>query len=228
VKKLRILIADDHGLVRRGAAAVLRLRHGWNVVGEAANGREAVEKAIKLKPDVAILDIGMPELDGLEATRQIVGALPDTKVLVLTMHESDQMVRRALDAGARGYLLKSDLTGCLAKAVKAIAEGKRFLTPKVSEIVLDGFLRTSSERPQGERRGKRTTPREIEIIRLLTEGRSNKQIAALLGIRVRTVETHRTNIMLKLGLHSLADLIHYAIREGLHKGVESVQSAESR
>jgi DNA-binding NarL/FixJ family response regulator len=226
VKKLRILIADDHGLVRRGAAAVLRFRRGWSVVGEAANGREAVEMAIKLKPDVAILDIGMPELDGVEATRQIVGAVQETKVLVLTMHESDQMVRRALDAGARGYLLKSDLTDCLAKAVKAIAEGKRFLTPKVSEIVLDGFLKTRSEHQQGERRGTRTTPREIEIIRLLAEGKSNKEIAAQLGIRLRTVETHRANIMLKLGLHSLAGLIHYAIRQGLHKGVEPVPPTE--
>jgi len=141
LKKIRILIADDHGLVRRGAGSVLRSRHGWRVVGEAANGREAVERAIKLKPDVAILDVGMPELDGLEATRQILEAIPDTKVLVLKMHESDQMVRRALETGAHGYLLKSDLTECLVKAVKDIAAGKRFLTPKVSEIVLDGFLR---------------------------------------------------------------------------------------
>src|SRR4029077_19574653 len=140
---------------------------------------------------------------------------PDTKVLVLTMHESDQMVRRALDAGASGYLLKSDLTDSLRKAVKAVVEGKRFLTPKVSEIVLHGFLRTKSEHPHRERAGTRTTPREIEIIRLLAEGKTNKEIAALLGIAVRTVETHRSRIMLKLDLHSLAELIHYAIRQGL-------------
>jgi DNA-binding NarL/FixJ family response regulator len=219
VKKLRILIADDHGLVRRGAVAVLRARNGWRVVGEAANGREAVEKAIKLKPDVAILDIGMPELDGFEATQQIVEAVPDTKVLVLTMHESDQMVRRALDAGARGYLLKSDLTEYLSKAVKAIAAGKRFLTPKVSEIVLDGFLRTKNAHERKDQRSTRTTPREMEIVRLLAQGKSNKEIAAQLGITVRTVETHRAKIMLKLDLHSLADLIHYAIRQGLHKGL---------
>ncbi len=143
------------------------------------------------------------------------------------MHESDQLVRRALDAGARGYLLKSDLTECLVKAVRAIADGKRFLTPKVSEIVLDGFLRTKSEHQQRERAGARTTPREIEIIRLLAEGKMNKEIAAQLGITVRTVETHRAKIMLKLGLHSLADLIHYAIRQGLHKEIESASSAES-
>ena len=220
--KLRILIADDHGLMRRGTRALLEARHGWRVVGEAANGREAVEKAIKLKPDVAIVDISMPEMDGVEVVRQIREAVPDTKVLVLTMHESDQMVRRALEAGARGYLLKSDLADCLAKAVKTVSEGKRFLTPKVSEIVLKGFLKTRSQHEEGERAGARTTPREIEIIRLLAEGKANKEIAAMLGITVRTVETHRAKIMLKLGLHSLADLIHYAIRQGLvaHEGAE--------
>lgn len=227
MKRLRILIADDHGLVRRGARTVLRSRRGWRVVGEAANGREALHKAIKLKPDVAILDISMPEMDGIEATREILNAVPDSKVLVLTMHESDQLVRRALEAGASGYLLKSDLTDCLAKAVKAIAEGKRFLTPRVSEIVLDGFLRKRSEHRHGERRRTRITPREIEIVRLLAEGKSNKEIAAQLRITVRTVETHRAKIMLKLGLHSVADLIHYAIKEGLYQAVGSAQSAAS-
>jgi DNA-binding NarL/FixJ family response regulator len=215
MKRLRILIADDHGLVRRGARAVLHSRPGWTVVGEATNGREAVQKAIELKPDVAVVDIGMPELDGVEVTRQIREAVPNTKVLVLTMHESDQMISRALDAGACGYLLKSDLTGSLPKAVKAIAEGKRFLTPKVSEIVLEGFLVTRSQHQQGERAGTRTTPREIEIIRLLAEGKSNKEIASQLAIAVSTVETHRAKIMLKLGLHSLAELIHYAMRHGI-------------
>jgi DNA-binding NarL/FixJ family response regulator len=215
VKKLRILVADDHGLVRRGARAVLHSRRDWRVVAEAANGLEAVEMARELKPDVAIVDIGMPGLDGVEVTRQIREAVPDTKVLVLTMHESDQMVRRALDAGARGYLLKSDLTKCLTKAVRAVSEGKRFLTPKVSEIVLEGFLKPKGQHQQGGRAGDRATPREIEIIRLLAEGKSNKEIAALLGITVRTVETHRAKIMLKLGLHSLAELIHYALRNGI-------------
>jgi len=136
-------------------------------------------------------------------------------LLVLTMHESDQMVRRVLDAGANGYLLKSDLTECLIKAVKAVSGGNRFLTPKVSDIVLDGFLKTKGQRQRGERAGARTTPRELEIIRLLAEGRSNKEIAAQLGIAVRTVETLRARIMLKLGLHSLAELIHYAMRRGI-------------
>jgi len=214
VKKLRILVADDHELVRRGALGVLHSRRGWRVVGEAASGREAVEKTIKLKPDVAIMDISMPELDGVEVVRQIREAVPSTKVLVLTMHESDQMVQRALDAGAHGYMLKSDLTDCLPKAVKTVSEGKRFLTPKVSEIVLEGFLKTKTQH-QAERAAARTTPRETEIIALLAAGKSNKEIAAQLKITVRTVETHRAKIMLKLGLHSLVELIHYAMRHGI-------------
>ena len=214
MKNLRVLIADDHELVRRGARAVLHSQPGLRVVGEAVNGRDAVEKAIKLKPDVAVLDISMPDLDGVEVTRRILKEVPITKVLVLTMHESDQMVKHALDAGARGYILKSDLTKCLAKAVKAVSEGKRFLTPKVSEIVLDGFLNTSSQHHGGQV-GVRPTPREMEIISLLAQGKANKEVAAQLGITVRTVQTHRSKIMLKLGFHSLADLIHYAIRNGI-------------
>jgi len=152
VKKLRILIADDHGLVRRGARSVLQSRRGWRVVGEAANGREAVEKAIELKPDVAVVDIGMPDLDGVEVTRQIRDAVPNTKVLVLTMHDSDQMVRRALDAGARGYILKSDLTDSLPKAVKAIAEGKRFQRPKYPKSCWKGFSRKEASMNRGSGR----------------------------------------------------------------------------
>ena len=215
MKTIRILIADDHALVRRGARALLHSRRGWRVVGEAANGREAVEKARGLKPDVAIVDIGMPELDGVEVARQMRETVPDTKVLVLTMHESDQMVRRALEAGALGYLLKSDLTECLPRAMEAVSKGKRFLTPKVSEIVLEGFLKAGGQLQQEGRAGPRVTPRELEIIRLLAEGKVNKEVSALLGITVRTVETHRAKIMLKLGLHSIADLIHYAIRNGI-------------
>jgi two-component system, NarL family, response regulator NreC len=215
VKKLRILIADDHGLVRRGIREVLHSRPGWRVVGEAANGHEAVAKAIELKPDVAVVDIGMPELDGIEAARQIREAVPETKILILTMNESDNLIRRALDAGANGYVLKSDLTDTLPKAMEAIIAGKRFLTPKVSEIVLDGFLNRTGQHHPVEGTGTRTTPRETEIIRLLAGGKTNKEIAAMLQITARTVETHRSKIMLKLGVHSLAELIHYALRHEL-------------
>ena len=222
-KPLRILVADDHELVRRGIRGLLRARRGWTVVGEAMNGREAVEKANRLKPDVAILDISMPDLDGLQATRRIREAVPTTEVVVLTMHESDQMVHRVLDAGARGYVLKSDLATHLVKAVKDVCAGKMFLTPRVSDIVVRGFLATGEESDPTEHSQARPTPREVEIIRLLAEGKANKEIAAKLGITIRTVETHRAKIMLKLGLHSLAELIHYAIR---HKIFTSPSSAE--
>lgn len=181
-------------------------------MGESANGEEAVAKAKKLKPDLAILDIGMPNLDGLEATRQIREVSPRTKILILTMHESHQMVRRVLEAGARGYVLKSDLPAQLVKAVKSVAQGKIFLTPKVSEIVLEGFLKAGQKPQRADRSRTGPTPREVEIIRLLAQAKGNKEIAAELGIAVRTVETHRAKVMLKLGLHSLAELIHYAIR----------------
>jgi DNA-binding NarL/FixJ family response regulator len=214
-KKLRILIADDHELVRRGIRGLLRAQGLWKVAGEAASGREAVEKARKLKPDVIILDIGMPDLDGLEATRQIREAAPNTEILVLTMHQSTQMVRRVLEAGARGYVLKSDLAGHLVKAVNCVSKGKVYLTPKVSEIVLKAFLDTGTEAHRAFSSRVRPTPREAEIIRLLAEGKANKMIATELGITVRTVETHRSKIMLKLGLHSLTQLVHYAIRHNL-------------
>jgi|ERR1700730_6593793 len=208
-KRLRILVADDHELVRRGIRGLLRARRGWTVVGEAVNGREAIEKANRLKPDVAILDISMPDLDGLQATRRIREAVPTTRVVVLTMHESDQMVRRVLDAGAHGFVLKSDLAKHLAKAVKDVCAGKQFLAPRVSDIVLKGFLRAPNQVGHSQ---ARPTPREVEVIRLLAEGKANKEIAARLGITIRTVETHRAKIMLKLGLHSLTELIRYAIR----------------
>jgi DNA-binding NarL/FixJ family response regulator len=214
-KKLRILVADDPELVRRGIGGLLRARRGWKVVGLAASGREAVEKATKLKPDIVIVDVAMPDLDGIQATREIRKANPNTEVVILTMHESDQLVRRVLDAGARGYVLKSDLAAQLPKAVKNVAARKLFLTPKVSDIVLKGFLNTEYQTERGKDSQALPTPREMEIIRLLAEGNANKRIAAELGITVRTVETHRANIMLKLGLHSLTELIHYAIRHEL-------------
>src|SRR5216684_1341911 len=211
-KQLRILVADDHELVRRGIRGLLRGRRGWRVIAEAANGREALEKANKLKPDVVIVDVSMPELDGLQATRQIRETTPNTEVVVLTMHESDQMVRRVLEAGARAYVLKSDLAAHLVNAVEDVSAGKLFLTPRVSDIVLKGFLKTGGPSEPKEHSQTRPAPREVEIIRLLAEGKANKKIATELGITVRTVETHRAKIMLKLGLHSLTELIHYAIR----------------
>jgi DNA-binding NarL/FixJ family response regulator len=210
--KLRILVADDHELVRRGIRGLLRARQGWRVIAEAANGQEAVEKANRLKPDVAIVDVSMPGMDGLQATRQIRETSPKTEVVVLTMHESDQMVRRVLDAGALGYVLKSDLAPHLVKAVREVSAGKLFLTPKVSGIVMKGFLKTGNPSDPAQHSHNRPTPREFEIIRLLAEGNANKKIAAALGITTRTVETHRARIMLKLGLHSIAELIHYAMR----------------
>jgi DNA-binding NarL/FixJ family response regulator len=212
-KRLRILVADDHELVRRGIRGLLCARRGWTVVGEAMNGLEAVEKANRLKPDVAILDISMPDLDGLQATRRIRDAVPTTEVVVLTMHESDQMVRRVLDAGALGYVLKSDLPTQLVKAVKDVSAGKQFLTPRISDIVLKGFLKTGNQVDTMWRSQVRPTSREVEVIRLLAEGKANKEIAIRLGITIRTVETHRAKIMLKVGVHSLAELIHYAIRQ---------------
>jgi len=221
--RLRLLIADDHELVRHGIRALLQAHRGWTVVGEAADGNEAVRKAQSLKPDLAILDITMPYVDGLEATRQIMQAAPKTKVLILTMHESDQMVRRVLEAGARGYVLKSDLAAHLVDAVEDIVRGRLSLTPKVSEIVVQGFLKAERESKQNEHAKVRPTPRELEIIRLLADGKANKEIASALGITVRTVETHRAKIMLKLGLHSLTEVIQYAIR---HKIIPAPSTSE--
>jgi DNA-binding NarL/FixJ family response regulator len=215
LKRLRILIADDHELVRHGIRALLQSRHEWKVVGEAVNGLEAVEKAKKLKPEVAILDIGMPDLDGLAATRQLRKDTPNTKTVILTMHNSPVMVRRALEVGACGYVLKSDLRKDLVEAVKSVSRGRLFLTPKVSDIVLSAFIQSEKESNSKERAEAKPSVRELEIIRHLAEGKVNKEIAAELGITVRTVETHRTRIMLKLGVHSVVQLIHYAIRHRL-------------
>lgn len=212
-QKLRMLIADDHELVRHGIRALLQAHRGWKVVGEAADGTEAAEKARKLKPDIAILDIGMPQMDGLEAARLIRESAPKTRVLILTLHESEQMVRRVLETGARGYVLKSDLAAHLVKAVKNISRGIFYLTPKVSEIALEVLLRSADESKQGERLQPQPTLRENQVMRLLAEGKSNKEIATALGIAVRTVETHRAKVMSKLGFHSLTELVHYAIRK---------------
>ncbi len=211
-KKIRILVADDHELVRQGIRGLLQSEPALRVVGESADGRETITKARKLKPDIAILDIGMPVQDGLEATRQMREAAPETKILILTMHDSDQMVRRVLEAGALGYVLKSDLAKHLIRAVKSVSKGKVYLTPKVSEIVLDGFIKSANKSQELGSPQNHLTEREISVVRLLTEGKANKEIAAALQISVRTVETHRARILRKLGLHSLSELLNYAFR----------------
>jgi two-component system response regulator NreC len=210
--KLRILVADDHALMRSGIRMLLESKPGWKVVSEAATGRQAIEQAIKLEPDVAIVDIELPDLDGLEAIRQIREATPNTQVLTLTMHDSGQMIRRALQAGARGYVTKADLPTQLVKAVMRVAEGEVFLTSAASETVMQELLKGGKEFSRPDASPGHPTPRQFEIIRLLAEGKENKEIAAVLGITVRTVESHRAQIMLRLGFHSLTELVHYAIR----------------
>jgi DNA-binding NarL/FixJ family response regulator len=208
---LRILIADDHEVVRQGVKSLLVKQPGWEVCAEAANGREAVQKARQHKPQVAVLDITMPELNGLEAARQILKACPKTEVLILTVHESEQLVREILSAGAHGYVLKSDAGHDLVAAIESLSQGRTFFTSKVSKIVMQGLRSATTTRASTAERLE-LTPREREIIQLIAEGSSNKEVANTLGLSVKTVETHRTNLMRKLGLHSVVDVIHYAIR----------------
>jgi DNA-binding NarL/FixJ family response regulator len=209
---LRILVADDHELMRWGIRELLQSQRGWRVVAEAANGVEAVEKARKLRPDVAILDIEMPELNGLKAIRQIREAAPDTHVFTLTVHESGQMMQRALEAGACGYVKKSDLATELVKAVRNVSQGKLPLRPEVSEAVVNDSLKAEAESPATKTSQVQPTSRQLQIIRLLAEGKCNKEVAAALNISVRTAETHRARIMRKFDFRSLVELVHFAIR----------------
>jgi DNA-binding NarL/FixJ family response regulator len=210
---VRILVADDHEVVRQGLRGLVEAQPGWQVVGEAVDGREAVEKAKQLRPDIVVLDVSMPNLNGLEATRQIRKAVPDTEVLILTMHDSEPLVRDVLEAGARGYVLKSDAGRELVTALQAVLKHRPYLTSRVSEIVLDGYIRNgSAAQPSRAPRAVRLSPREREIAQLLAEGKSNKEVAATLDISVKTAETHRTNLMRKLDLHSISELVRYAIR----------------
>jgi len=210
----RILLADDHEVVRAGLRALLEEQNGWEVVAEAVDGRDAVDKASKLKPDVVVIDIAMPSLNGLEAVRQIIKAVPHTKVLVLTMYDSDPLIQQVLQAGARGYLLKSDAGRDLVSAIDALRRNKTFFTPKVSQMVLEGYLdKSPKEREvEGEPESLRLTSRQREIVQLLAEGKSSKEVAAVLGLSVKTAETHRANIMRKLDCHSVTELVRYAIR----------------
>ena len=205
---LRILVADDHDVVRRGLKSVLEDQPGWEVCAEANNGRQAVDRARQFKPDVVVLDITMPELNGLEAARQIRRLLPETEVIVLTVHESEELVQEVLRAGARGYVLKSDAGRDLVAAIHAVRQHKTFFTSKVSRIYSEASLKSED----GESAGRPLTPREREIVQLLAEGKSNKEVADVLSISVKTVETHRTNIMRKLHLHSVSELVRYAVR----------------
>lgn len=210
---VRILVADDHEVVRRGVRGLLEAQAGWQVCEEAVDGREAVEKARKSSPDVAILDIGMPGLNGLEAARQIRKVCPRSEVLILTMHESEQVVQEVLAAGARGYVLKSDAGRDLVAAVESLSHHRTFFTSSVAELVLRKYL--DGETDGGKRDASFLTPREREVVQLLAEGKGNKEVADTLKISVRTADTHRTNIMRKLGCHSLSDLVRYAIRNNI-------------
>jgi DNA-binding NarL/FixJ family response regulator len=208
---LRILLADDHDIVRRGLKDLLEQHAGWQVCAEASNGREAIELALQHRPHVAVIDLSMPELNGLEATRRIRQSLPDTEVLIFTMHESEELIREVLGAGARGYLLKSDAVRQLVPAVESLSQKRPHFAGRVSEVLLDGFLKGGQGKPEGPA-AERLTSREREVVQLLAEGKSNKQIARLLDLSVKTVETHRTAAMRKLELNSLPDLVRYAVR----------------
>jgi len=214
MKTVRILIADDHELIRKGIASTLEEVPGWTVVAQAQNGRQAVDLAQSLRPDIVVLDMTMPELNGLEATRQILANRTGERVLILTAHESEQLVREVLNAGAQGYVLKSDAGRALVSAVEALLDGRPFFTSKVARIVLDGFLRSPDNAP-GSDPAQTLSPREREIVQLLAEGKSNKEVARALGITVKTAETHRGNIMRKMQFASLSDLIRYAIRNNI-------------
>jgi DNA-binding NarL/FixJ family response regulator len=214
VSKLRILLADDHTVVRQGLRKVLEERSDWEVVAEAGDGREAVRRAEELQPDVAILDITMPLLNGVEATRQIVRRLPSTRVLVLTMHSDEAYVNQILQAGATGYLLKESADVDLIQAVSAVSQGKSFFSPAIARVMLDDYVRQLAEKGITDRY-ESLSEREREIFQLIAEGKANKEIAAILSISPSTVETHRARIMEKLDLHSAAEIVLYAVRKGV-------------
>jgi DNA-binding NarL/FixJ family response regulator len=208
---LRILVVDDHAVVRRGVRSLLESHEGWEVCGEATTGRDAVEQSRQLRPDVVVMDLSLPELNGLDATRQILKDGPGIEVLVLTMHHSEELARDVLRAGARGYIMKSDADENLIAAVDTLRQHKPFLTSIVTGFVLDDFIRRG-DIAQADCSPVGVTSREREIIQLVAEGRSNKEAASTLGISVKTIETHRANIMRKLQLRTVSDLVRYAIR----------------
>jgi DNA-binding NarL/FixJ family response regulator len=211
--EVRILLADDHPVVRQGLRTLLAARPGWKVCGEAGSGRQAVEQAEKVHPHVVIMDLAMPDGDGMEATREILGKFPETEVVLLTVHEKPHLIRELIEAGARGCVSKSDADRELVAAVEAVLERRAYFAPKMMKVVFDGVragaagIETASP--------ALLTPRQREIVRLLAEGRSNKEIAAMLGLGVKTIETHRTNIMRRLQLPTFSHLIRFAIRAGI-------------
>lgn len=214
MSKLDVLVADDHDIVRRGLRDLIEKQPGWKVVGEATNGREAVEKAKQLKPDVSILDISMPSLNGLEAARQIAASGSSTKVLILTIHHSDPLIQQMVKAGVRGYVLKTDAASELVHAVEALQRNKTFFTSKVAQAFLDERQKAAKAANPDER-ALRLTPRQREIVQLLAEGKNSREIASMLGTTFKTIETHRANIMRRLECHSVTELVRYAIRNDL-------------
>ncbi len=209
MKSCSILVADDHALMRRGLRQLLESEPGWKVIAEASSGRQAVNQALEYRPDLVVMDVSMPDLNGLEATRLILKELPETHVLILTMHDAPELIEKTLEAGASGYVLKSDAEADLVKAADALLHGRTFFTSAASRVVLERV-----RRPQ-QKPGSPLTLREIEIIRLLAQGKSNKEVAASLALSQRTVESHRTRIMQKLELDSFSELIRYAIRHNI-------------
>jgi len=213
-KKIRILLADDHTVVRRGLRLLLESQPEFSVVAEASDGKQAVETASIEKPDVAVLDIAMPNLNGIEAAQRILGATPETSIVVLSMHSDEGYVLRALKAGAKAYLLKDSAEGDLIEAIKAVTRGKTFFSAEITKMLAEDYVREIRTRG-AEDSYELLTPREREILQLLAEGKSNKDIATLLNLSLYTVETHRRNLQDKLNLHSFAEVILYAVRKGV-------------
>jgi DNA-binding NarL/FixJ family response regulator len=214
VEQIRILLADDHTIIRSGLRLLLDQQPDFKVVAEASNGREAVDLVAKEQPDVAILDIGMPQLNGIEATKQIASKDTQTKVVILSMHADEGYVLRALKAGARAYILKNSAEADLIRAVRAVAEGKSFFSPVISKMLLEDYVRQIRDK-HVEDSYDLLTPREREILQLLAEGRTNKEVATLLHLSVYTVDAHRGNILQKLNLHGVPEMILYAVRKGI-------------
>lgn len=214
MSKIRIVLGDDHTLVRQGVRKILEDQPDWEVVAEAADGRESVRKTLEAKPEVAIFDIAMPLLNGIEATRQVVRRAPDTRVLILSMHADEAYVVQALQAGAKGYLLKESADADLVDAVTAVASGKSFFSPAVASVMLDDYVRHLSEKGVVDRY-QLLSEREREVLQLVAEGRSNKETAELLCLSPATIETHRANILQKLDVHNTAELVLFAVRRGV-------------